>query len=108
MVSRAFKSDFILGVQGSGFKVLGSGFKVLGSGFWVQGSGFKVQGSGFKVLGSGFRVQGSGFRSSGFWVSILLPVFLLSGSLEKASTWDVGAVFNREIKCRGWKPLPLK
>ena len=27
---------------------------------------------------------------------------------ERASTRNVGAVFNREIKCRGCKPLPLK
>ncbi len=27
---------------------------------------------------------------------------------ERASTRKVGAVFNREIKCRGWRPLPLK
>jgi len=38
------------------------------------------------------------------------------GYIEGASTRNVGAVFNREIKCRGWpatssvesKPLPLK
>jgi len=33
---------------------------------------------------------------------------IISGYIERASKRNVGAVFNREFKCRGWKPLPLK
>ena len=31
-----------------------------------------------------------------------------SDYISRVSTLNVGAVFNREIKCRGWKPHPVK
>jgi oligopeptide/dipeptide ABC transporter ATP-binding protein len=74
---------------------------ILVAGCWIKG----------QALGAGHTVHGDGILSSDLWFPMLvtgLIIYNLFGYIERASTRNVGAVFNREIKCCGWKPLPPK